>query len=152
MRREFRVKLDGDPTGKMDTASFTLPFNTKPVWGKSRVPVRGTINGFEFRSTVACMGGEQFIVVNAKVRAGAGVKAGDLVDIALEPDTAPREIEIPAAMKKALGVKPAAALGKLAYTHKKEFVQWFLEAKKEETRDRRVAKMKEMLASGKTIS
>ena len=150
MRKQFTVKLDG--AERSATASFHLPFDTRRVWGKARVPVRGTINGFPFRSTVANMGGRQFVVVNAKLRAGAGVKAGDTVTVAIEPDTEPRVVEVPAALKKSLGAKLAAALDKLAYTHKKEFVQWYTEAKKEETRARRVEKMKAMLASGEVVS
>ena len=150
MRKQFTVKLDG--AERSAAASLRLPFDTRRVWGKARVPVRGTINGFPFRSTVANMGGRQFVVVNAKLRAGAGVKAGDTVTVAIEPDTEPRVVEVPAGLKKSLGAKLAAALDKLAYTHKKEFVQWYTEAKKEETRARRVEKMKAMLASGEVVS
>ena len=150
MRKQFTVKLDG--AERSAAASLRLPFDTRRVWGKARVPVRGTINGFPFRSTVANMGGRQFVVVNAKLRAGAGVKAGDTVTVAIEPDTEPRVVEVPAGLKKSLGAKLAAALDKLAYTHKKEFVRWYTEAKKEETRARRVEKMKAMLASGEVVS
>jgi hypothetical protein len=152
LQKKFRVKLDGSDNPNSEVASFELPFDPREVWGKARVPVKGTVNGFSFRSTVATMGGQNFICVNAKIREGAGVKKGDVVSVVIEPDTEPRVIEIPAEMKKALGAKLAAALEKLAYTHKKEFVQWFTETKKEETRLRRVEKMKEMLATGKTIS
>lgn len=146
MRKQFTVKLDG--AERSAVASFNLPFNTREVWGKARVPVKGTINGFPFRSTVANMGGKQFVVVNAKMRAGAGVEAGDTVKVAIEPDNEPRVVDIPAGLKKSLGAKLTAALGKLAYTHQKEMVQWYTEAKKDETRARRVEKMKTMLVSG----
>lgn len=152
MRKQFKVTLDGDPSGKMETATFTLPFDTREVWGKARVPVKVTINGYTWRSTVANMRGCQLIGVNAEARKGAGVKAGDTVTVTLEPDTEKREIEIPAELRTALGAKLAAKLESLAFTHKKEFVQWYTEAKKEETRERRVERMKEMLASGETIS
>jgi hypothetical protein len=83
MRKEFKTKLNGDESRKDATASFTLPFNTREVWGKARVPVEVTINGYAWRSTVGNRGGIQYIVVNAEARRDAGVKAGDFVTIAL---------------------------------------------------------------------
>lgn len=152
MRKQFRVTIDGDASGRMETASFNLPFDTREVWGKARVPVKVTIKGYTWRSTVANMGGCQFIVVNAEARKAAGVRAGDTVSVILEPDTEKRDIEIPEELRSALGPKLTIKLEALAFTHKKEFVQWYSEAKKEDTRARRVEKMKEMLASGKVIS
>jgi hypothetical protein len=149
MKQQFEVRLAGDDSGKMETAAVELPFDPKAVWGKVRMPVTVTINGYSWRSTVASMRGCQFIVVNAAARQGAGVKAGDRVTVTLEPDTTKRDIEIPPALRKALGAKLAARLEALAFTHKKEYVLWFQEAKKDETRARRVEKMKEMLAAGK---
>jgi len=150
--KEFRAKLSGDESRKDATASFTLPFDTREVWGKAKVPVKVTINGYTWRSTVGNRGGIQYIVVNAEARRKAGVRAGDHVSIALEPDTEKREIKIPTALQKALGVKLAQKLKALSFTHKKEFIVWFSDAKKEETRARRVEKMKQMLAAGKVIS
>jgi|SRR5579862_6608250 len=97
-------------------------------------------------------GGKQYIVVNAAARSGAGVKAGDDVTITLEQDFEKRDIEVPAELRRTLGAKLAGILDALAFTHKKEFVRWYAEAKKEETRERRAEKMKEMLAAGKNIS
>jgi Domain of unknown function (DUF1905) len=105
MRKEFRTKLSGDETRKDASAAFTLPFDTRDVWGKAKVPVKVTINGYTWRSTVGNRGGIQYIVVNSDARRGAGVKAGDLVTIALEPDTQKREIEVPIPLQRALGTK-----------------------------------------------
>jgi hypothetical protein len=63
------------------------------------------MNGFTWRSTLGNRGGIQYIVVNAEARRGAGVRAGDVVTITLEPDSEKREIEIPAPLEKALGKK-----------------------------------------------
>jgi hypothetical protein len=52
MRREFRTKLNGDDSRADASAYFTLPFDTRDVWGKAKVPVRVTINGYTWRSTV----------------------------------------------------------------------------------------------------
>jgi uncharacterized protein YdeI (YjbR/CyaY-like superfamily) len=97
-------------------------------------------------------GGIQYIVVNAEARRKAGVKAGDFVTITLEPDTEKREIAIPTELQKALGKKLTQRINGLSFTHKKEFVVWYSEAKKKDTRARRVEKMKQMLSVGKVIS
>jgi hypothetical protein len=152
MRKEFRTKLKGDDSRADASAYFTLPFDTRDVWGKAKVPVKVTINGYTWRSTVGNRGGQQYIVVNAEARLSAEVKAGDVVTITLEPDTEKREIEIPTALQKALGTKLTEKLNALSFTHKKEFVVWYSEAKQEDTRARRLEKMKAMLLSGKVIS
>ena len=72
--------------------------------------------------------------------------------ITLEPDTERREIEIPPQLRTALGAKLTQKLDALAFTHKREFIVWYSGAKKEDTRARRIEKMKPMLLSGKVIS
>jgi bifunctional DNA-binding transcriptional regulator/antitoxin component of YhaV-PrlF toxin-antitoxin module len=151
MRKEFRLKLNGDESREDATAQFTLPFDTREVWGKAKVPVKVTINGYTWRSTVGNRGGIQYLVVNAAARRHAGVKAGDVVTILLEPDTEKRDIEIPIQLRKALGAKLTEKLKGLSFSHKKEFIVWYSQAKKEDTRARRVEKMKAMLLSGKVI-
>lgn len=152
MRKQIRLKLQGDESRPGAPAYFTLPFDARDVWGKAMVPVKVSINGYTWRSTVGHRGGKQYIVVNAAARSGAGVKAGDDVTITLEQDFEKRDIEVPAELRRTLGAKLAGILDALAFTHKKEFVRWYAEAKKEETRERRAEKMKEMLAAGKNIS
>src|SRR6516225_1528069 len=152
MRKEFNATLNGDESRKDASASFTLPFDTRDVWGRAKVPIKVTINGYTWRSTVGNRGGIQYIVVNAEARRGAGVKAGDFVNIVLEPDSEKREIEIPIQLERALGTKLTQKLNGLSFTHKKEFIVWYSEAKKDDTRARRVQKMKQMLAAGKVIS
>lgn len=151
MKKTFEVTLGGG--GRSGQVAFVeLPFDTREVWGKGRVPVKGTINGFPFRTTAVTMDGRQCFCVNAGMRKGAGVDVGDTVKIVLEPDAEKRTMEIPQELKKSLGVKLAQKLESLAYTHQKEFVLWYTEAKREETRERRLAKMKDMLTLGETIS
>jgi bifunctional DNA-binding transcriptional regulator/antitoxin component of YhaV-PrlF toxin-antitoxin module len=151
-RQKFKAKLRGDEARKDASASFTLPFDAREVWGKAKVPVRVTINGHTWRSTVGNRGGIQYIVVNAEARRAAGVKAGDVVMIEMEPDAEKREIAIPAPLQKALGVRLTQKLNGLSFSHKKEFIVWYSGAKKDETRARRVQKMKQMLSAGKVIS
>ena len=138
MRKEFKVKLFGcGLSGQV--AGMNLPFDPKKVWGKARLPVTGTINGFKFRTTVCPMRGEYFVCVNQQMREGGKCGVGDTVKVVMEPDTAPRSVEAPPDLKKALKANPAAqaAWDRYAYTHRKEFAQWITGAKKSDTRARR---------------
>ena len=74
------------------------------------------------------------------------------MNVALDLDTEKRDVEVPGELQKALGVKLTEKFDGLAFTHKKEFVQWYMGAKKEDTRTGRVEKMKRMLISGEVIS
>ncbi len=155
MRKEFNTKLVG--RGKSgDVAGVVVPFDVKQLWGSARVPVKGTINGkAEFRTTVVRMDGEYCFCVNQQMRAAAGgVGPGDTVKVIVEPDTAPRTVETPPDLKKALNTNPIAhaAWDRYSYTHRKEFAQWITGAKKPETRARRLEKTVEMLATGTNLS
>ena len=122
--------------------------------GAKRFPVAATINGYAWRTTVMRMHGEFLLGLNREVRDGAGAQAGDTVELELELDTAPREVEVHEALASALaGDREAAATFEaLAFTHRKEYARWIEEAKREQTRERRVAKALQMLREGKTIS
>lgn len=122
--------------------------------GAKRFPVVATVNGYTWRTSVARMGGEFLVGLNRSVREAAGVEAGQAVEVELELDRAPREVEVPEALARALAADAAAkaAFDSLAFTHRKEFARWVAEAKHDETRDRRVARALEMLREGKTIS
>ncbi len=122
--------------------------------GAKRFPVRATVNGYTWRTTVTRMRGEFLLGLNRAVRESAGVEAGDKVEVAIELDTDPREVEIPQALARALSDDPdaQAAFERLAFTHRKEYARWVAEAKREETRDRRVARALQMLNEGQTLS
>jgi hypothetical protein len=122
--------------------------------GAKRFPVVATVNGYTWRTTVMRMGGEFLLGLNREVRTGAGAEAGDEVSVELAFDTAPREVSVPPALAAALDADPAArtVYDGLAFTHRKEYARWIEEAKREETRERRVAKALDMLKAGKTIS
>ena len=105
-------------------------------------PVVVTVNGYEYRSTVAVMGGEYLVGVSVENRRLAGVEAGDVVDVRLELDTEPREVEVPADLAAALATNPtaAAAFDKLSYSNRLRHVLGVEDAKTAETRERRIAK------------
>ena len=122
--------------------------------GAKRFPVAATVNGYTWRTSVVRMGGEFMFGLNREVREGAGVEAGDEVQVELELDTAPREVEVPEALATALAGddEARAAYEGMAYTHRKEYARWIAEAKREATRERRVAQALEMLRAGRTRS
>ncbi len=145
---EFDVKLVPGGEGGRWTC-FTVPFNVEKVFGsKARVSVKGTINGFAYRSSIFPMGdGSHMMMVNKAMQQGAVVRAGDTVKIIMEPDTAPRVVTVPAELKKALAKNKAAkgVFEKFSYSHQREIVGYIDEAKKPETRARRVEKTLQML-------
>jgi Bacteriocin-protection, YdeI or OmpD-Associated/Domain of unknown function (DUF1905) len=116
-----------------------------------RPPVRVTINGFTYRSTIAVMGGDYMVGVNADNRAGAGVAGGDTVDVDIELDTAPREVAVPPDLAAALAAEPAAqrTFDGLSNSNKGWHVQSVEGAKTDETRQRRIAKSIDALRQGR---
>jgi hypothetical protein len=119
--------------------------------GKKRFPVRATINGYSWRTTVTPMRGENLLGLNKEVRTGAGVEAGDTVEVLIELDTEPREVDVPEALTAALATDSTAraAFDAMSFTHRKEYARWIEEAKREETRAKRVAQALELLREGK---
>jgi hypothetical protein len=122
--------------------------------GRKAFPVQATINGYTWAGRVSRMGGEFLLGLNREVRTGAGVEAGDEVTVTIALDEAPREVDVPAALAQALegDATARATFDALAFTHRKEFARWIAEAKKDETRERRVAQALQMLREGRTRS
>nr|BFE66179.1 hypothetical protein GCM10020063_107050 [Dactylosporangium thailandense] len=122
---------------------ITVPAEVVEALGTSRKPpVTVTINGYTYRSTVASMRGAFLLPVSAEVRAGAGVAAGDTFDVDVEPDDAPRTVEVPADLAAALDAEPSARarFDALSYSNRSRHVLPVEGAKTAETRQRRVAK------------
>jgi hypothetical protein len=139
--KRFRALLEKHETS--EATLITIPFDVPATFGtRARVPVRGTINNFPYRSSIVPMGGKFILVVNKELRAGANAKAGDTVGMTLERDDEPRIITPPADLARALEANPAAqaAWDKLSYTHKKEHARAVEEAKRPDTRARRIEK------------
>jgi uncharacterized protein YdeI (YjbR/CyaY-like superfamily) len=116
------------------------------LFGAKRPPVRGTVNGAPFRSTVAVYGGRYLLGLNKEIReAAGGVRAGDTVSVVLERDDEPRRVELPDDLRGALDDDLRAFFDSLSYTHQREYVRWIEEAKRDETRRRRVDQAVSML-------
>ncbi|MGH9832056.1 MAG: YdeI/OmpD-associated family protein [Blastocatellia bacterium] len=154
MAIRFKVKLEQYEDTQVLHAY--LPFDVYEAFGtRARMPVKGTINGFAFRNSIFPMGpmggGKFYLVVNKQMREGAKVKAGDLAEFRLKKDDTPREIETPADFAKAMKAnKDAQAVwDRLSFTHRKEYIGAIEEAKKPETRARRIEKAVETIAAMK---
>jgi hypothetical protein len=118
------------------------------------VKVKGTINGIPIRSSLMPLGdGSHYIVVNKAIREKAGIEAGDPVDLELEIDREERLVEAPPDLVQAFNENPQArgAFEKLSYSHRKEYVDYINEAKKSETRFRRIEKSITMLLDDKKL-
>ena len=127
----------------MQEGSGTLlevPFDVRAAFGKARAPVRGTVNGHPFRTT-AVYGGRYFLGFPREIREAAGIGAGDRLSVVLELDDEPRTVELPAELGAVLAAdsEARAAFDRLSYTHRREYAEWVAEAKRSETRARRVA-------------
>jgi len=118
-----------------------LTFDPKPVFGKVRAPVKVTVNGYTYRSTIAAMGGPPFIPLRKSNREAAGLEGGEMLEVTLDLDTDKREVTPPSDLIKALkGAPPAWERWQaLSFTHQREHVEAIEGAKKPETRTRRIA-------------
>jgi hypothetical protein len=145
----FQVKLEGE---EGSTATWmNAPFDVQETFGtKARVPVRGTINGFPFRSSLMPMGGCHGMAVNRAMREGAKAEAGDVIDVVLQKDSEERAVEAPTELKKELikNKKAQERWEKLSFTHKKEMALSITGAKQEETKRRRLGQVMQVLKTG----
>jgi hypothetical protein len=118
--------------------------------GAKTPPVKVTVNGgHTFEGRVGRMGGENLVGFNKAVRAAAGVEAGDTIEVVIVADAAPRDVEVPDDLARALADAGVAdRFHALAPSHRKEYVRWITEAKRPETRARRVADAVPMIAAG----
>lgn len=120
---------------------------TRLLGGKGRIPVILRVDGHEFRSSLAPMGGRHIMVFNRDMRERTGYQAGDRIHIRLERDSEPRTADIPDDVKGALEEQGVwDAFQRFSYSHKTEYLDWINEARKAETRARRITKMVETLA------
>jgi len=128
--------------------SIPVPFDPAPVFGRIRAPVKVTLNGYTYRSTIASMGGSVFIPLRKSNRDAAGLEGGETIDVRLELDTEKREIKPPADLVKALQAAPPAweRWRELSYSHQREHVESIEGARKPETRARRVEGAVRMIA------
>lgn len=132
--RAFTVTLD-------DLFQIELPFDPRAVFGRARAPVVVEINGHRYRSMVTTMGGRPWVPFRKSNREAAGVVAGEPFTVRLTLDIAPRTVTPPDDLRAALAAADVwEKWEKLSFTRQREHVDAIEEAKKPETRARRIAK------------
>lgn len=145
-RLEFSGAIEA---GRGGGAFVVLPVEVlSGLGGGSRVRVTGTLNGVNLESSTMGMGGGRVCLgVHKATRQAAGVDVGDVVRIALERDSRPREIDVPDDLANALAEDGAAtaAFDRLSFSHRREYVEWITSAKRDDTRARRITKTLERL-------
>ena len=146
MTKTFKTTIVRDGS----TCFIPVPFDPKAAFGKVRAPVKVTLHGYTYASTIASMGDGPCIPLRKSHRDAAGLDGTETVEVTLALDDAPRTVTAPkdlvAALKKAGTLDAWKAL---SYTHQREHVAAIEEAKAAETRARRIAKAVEMVGAKK---
>lgn len=145
----FRAELESN--GR-NAAGFEVPEAVvESLGGGGHPKVSVTVNGFTFRTSIAKLGGRFLLGVSTERRALAGVEAGQVLDVDVELDTAPREIEVPDDLAAALAADAQAKKfwDTLSYSKQSWHVHQVTSAKKAETRAARVEKSVTMLRDGR---
>lgn len=148
----FKAVIKRNTAVANSSAWMEFPYDLKEMYGVGNlVPYKATFDGrVTYRGSLAKMGGPgAMILLRKDVRAELGKEPGDSVEVVVELDDQPRELAVAADIKRALRAAGCwEGFSVLAYSHRKEYVQWIEGAKKPETRARRIDKMCEMLAAG----
>lgn len=117
--------------------------------GGGRIPVRATFDGAPYQGSVVSMGGRRCIGIQKAIRERLGKGIGDTVTVTLERDEAERTVTVPDDLAAALyQARARAAFDALSHSHQREYVNWIAEAKRAETRERRIVQTVEQLTSG----
>jgi hypothetical protein len=151
-RQAFTAPLEA--SGRGGGHWIAVPFDAHEVFGQSRPPVCGTVNGTPIRGRLAVYGGRTYLGLRREIREAAGIDLGDAVAVELERDDAPRELQLPAELAAVLASGPElrALFDALAFTHRREYAEWVGEAKRQVTRDDRAQKAAQMLRDGRRLS
>ncbi|TMC77633.1 MAG: DUF1905 domain-containing protein [Chloroflexi bacterium] len=114
----------------------------KKLGAGKRVPVRVNLNGVAYRSTIAVYGGRFYLPARKEICEAARLGPGGRARVSLEVDTAPRTVDVPADLARALSAaKARAAFDAYSFSHRKEFVDWVTSAKRAETRATRIPRV-----------
>jgi len=145
MKKAFKTTIFRD--GSM--CYIPVTFDPREVFGKVRAPVNVTLNGYTYKSTIASMGDCVGIPLRKSNREAAGLEGGETLRVTLELDEAKREVSPPADLVRALKASPPAwdRWRELSYTHQREHVEALEQARKPETRARRLASSVKMVAA-----
>ena len=143
-----QLRFEGRLESDQGACFIRLPAEVLATLGRGkRVPVKVTISGYTYRTTVAVYGGTYYLGVRREIRDAAGVAAGEQLIVGLEYDAELRMADLPQALRAMLDADPAAAavFQKLSYTRQKELVEWVTGAKRPETQGKRIKQAMAML-------
>jgi hypothetical protein len=145
MKKNFTTKIVRG--GSM--CFIPVPFDPKPAFGQVRAPVKVTLNGYTYRSTIASMGNGPCIPLRRSNREAASLEGDETLTVTLELDSQKREVQPPPDLVKALRAAPPAwdRWRELSYSHQREYAEAIEEAKKPETRARRIEGAVRMIAA-----
>ena len=114
----------------------------KQLGAGKRAPVHVTLNGARYRSTIAVYGGRYYLPARKEVRDAANLVVGGHAEVSLELDTSPRSVDVPADLARALSAaKLRSGFDAFSFSHRKEFVESIMSAKRPETACVRIAKV-----------
>ena len=149
--KRFTVQLE---RVQKTATMFRIPFDLTEAFGRARPPIRVTIRGHTWRTTPGVYDGVGHVVVNRSVKEATGVDAPDRVRVTMELDEEPRTVDVPEDLQAALAGAPEAstAFDHLSFTHRREYVEWIAEAKRPETRARRIADTIDRVKTGRPPS
>jgi len=120
---------------------LTPALHEKLGGAKARIPIAGTANGFPIRTSFTPRGGGHYFVFTRAMQEGSGKQPGDTVTLRIRRDDAPRTIATPKDLSAALARQAGLAtfFEALSYSHRKEYIGAIEDAKRPETRTRRIA-------------
>ncbi len=151
-KHSFEALLE-KPDKKMDVAYVAIPFDVEEVYGtKGQVKVKATFDGYPYRGVIANMGtGCHIIGLRKDVRSAIGKQVGDIIKVTIEKDEEERVVEMPEELVRLLSKNKTAKTfyDTLSFTNRKEYAVWISSAKKEETKEKRLADTLAKLLKGK---
>jgi uncharacterized protein YdeI (YjbR/CyaY-like superfamily) len=132
VKHEFTQTFEG--------SSVSIPLKVMKAFApRKRVPVKATLNGYVYRTTISDMGDGPMIPVRKSVAEAAGAVKGKRISVAIELDEEERTIELPADLVKAMTKAEREAFERYSFTHRREYIEAIASAKRPETRAKRIA-------------
>lgn len=150
---EFDAEMKKHP--RLNSGFIEFPYDVeKEFGGKKRVKVKAKFDGFEYRGSLVRMGIDcHWIGINQEIRKKISKDPGDIVHVVIEEDTEPRIVDVPQDLDRLFIENTDASdfFKNLSYSHQREYMTWINEAKRPETRERRIGRTIEMLLAGKKL-
>lgn len=148
MTHTFTARIQAADRGG---AFVTVPFDVEAAFGSKRPKVAATFDGAPYRGSLVRMGGpDHLLIVRRDIRDAIGKQPGDEVTVTVALDTAPRVVTPPDPLAAGMGEAERAAWDDFSFTCQREIAEWITEAKREATRERRVAETLQALAQGRS--